>query len=151
MIKKMIVYAPERKFELFHSRYDIERVNVTCRAIGVYPEPSLALYNESGRLQDPVIVRAYKFNNLYDVITTALIHDSELNSPTTFDCELVIPNTPYTKRKTLHYYPGSTESLSSVSDSGTHTRCKPCTCSRLLFVISSMYFVCTLLLKKQIC
>ncbi|XP_054259247.1 uncharacterized protein LOC128983990 [Macrosteles quadrilineatus] len=44
MIKKMIVYVPEKDLTLMSSRADYETVNVSCRATGVYPEPKLFLY-----------------------------------------------------------------------------------------------------------
>lgn len=41
------VTAPEKRFEIFHTRYDLETINITCRALGVYPEPEVHLYNHS--------------------------------------------------------------------------------------------------------
>lgn len=42
-----IFAAPEKRMEMFHTRFDVETINVTCRAIGVYPEPVITLYNDS--------------------------------------------------------------------------------------------------------
>ncbi|XP_065219906.1 uncharacterized protein LOC135845344 [Planococcus citri] len=116
-IKKMVVFAPEKRLEMFHTRFDLETINVTCRAIGVYPMPIITLYNDSIKFNEVVISSAER-TNAYDVTAYVLIPDTDLSSPTTFDCDLQIPNTPYSNKKTMQYYPGNTESLSSISDNG---------------------------------
>lgn len=44
--------------------------------------------------------------NAYDMLAYVLIPDTELSSPTTIDCDLKIPDTPYNNKKTMQYYPG---------------------------------------------
>lgn len=41
------ISAPEKQLELFHTRYDMETINITCRATGIYPEPEIILYNDT--------------------------------------------------------------------------------------------------------
>jgi hypothetical protein len=36
--------APERKIEVFQTKTDLQGVNVSCRALGVFPEPKMVLY-----------------------------------------------------------------------------------------------------------
>jgi hypothetical protein len=44
------VAAPEKRFEVWHSRGPQEGlVNVSCLAIGAFPEPKLSLYVDEAR------------------------------------------------------------------------------------------------------
>lgn len=44
-----IVPAPAKDLKLTQSKPDMEKVNITCLAQGVYPEPKMALYKDPDR------------------------------------------------------------------------------------------------------
>ncbi|XP_054290379.1 uncharacterized protein LOC129005500 isoform X1 [Macrosteles quadrilineatus] len=110
MIKRMLVYAPERKIEVFQTKTDLQGVNVSCRALGVFPEPKMVLYKGNDikkmTLMTSASLESVSHDGVYDVTITGFLHDEELNSPVIVDCELSIPETSYTRRKLMHYYPG---------------------------------------------
>ncbi|XP_054264047.1 uncharacterized protein LOC128987299 isoform X2 [Macrosteles quadrilineatus] len=111
MIKKMIVYAPERKVDLGHSKHDLHNVNITCRALGLYPEPRMTIHKgtdlKSLEEMEGVSVRTLPREESYDVVASVLLSDSELRGSLVVNCELWIPSTSYRRQKTLHYYPDS--------------------------------------------
>ncbi|XP_046401583.1 uncharacterized protein LOC124167646 [Ischnura elegans] len=65
MVKKMLVFAPEKSMELWQSRAQVATgdgegdatvtsfLNVTCHARGIYPEPKMALVREPPTLFEP--------------------------------------------------------------------------------------------------
>uniref|UniRef100_A0A1B6DR62 Ig-like domain-containing protein n=1 Tax=Clastoptera arizonana TaxID=38151 RepID=A0A1B6DR62_9HEMI len=120
MIKRMIVFAPEKSFEVVQTTI-FNTVNITCRARGVYPEPKIALFKHSNgeereQLQG-VSVEISTRSGQYDISATSLLDGDHLQSPTVFQCELRIPHTTYAKKKNLVYYAGSLSSYSnSLSD-----------------------------------
>lgn len=122
MIKKMVVFSPEKTMDLRHSKPGEDSVNITCRAQGVYPEPKIALFKDPGRKSsgglEGVRVLTTPREGMYDIAITKLLEDSELENPTTFDCELQIPEANYAVRKSILYYPGL---LNSPTDSSCCT------------------------------
>ncbi|XP_054285023.1 uncharacterized protein LOC129001667 [Macrosteles quadrilineatus] len=126
MVGKMIVIAPEKHLYLVQSRTPLERVNITCRANGVFPEPKMTLYREDVITHEIVEVAArvetIPRDYHYDIEATTTLQDEYLDTPTVFYCELYIPHTSYKRRKSVTYYPGSVESLSSVSNRAAATQ-----------------------------
>lgn len=64
-VKKAIVFVsvPERRMDFFHSRQDMDKINVSCRVEGVYPKPMLFLYKDPDRV-DKWVTR-FSFINLF--------------------------------------------------------------------------------------
>ncbi|XP_046684861.1 uncharacterized protein LOC124370611 [Homalodisca vitripennis] len=110
MNKRMLVYAPEKRIDVFQTKTELQGVNVSCRALGVFPEPKMVLYkgNDIKRmtLMTGASLESVFKDGGYDVTITGFLHDEELNSPVIIDCELSIPETSYVRRKLMHYYPG---------------------------------------------
>ncbi|XP_065217667.1 uncharacterized protein LOC135843644 isoform X2 [Planococcus citri] len=123
--KHLLVYQPERRMDFFHSRQDMDKINVSCRVEGVFPKPKLYLFKDPDRAdnipEEEVTINMYERSGYFDVTTSAIFNEAYLESPTVFDCEMKIPGTSYFKRKTLLYFPGAMESLSSkVSGSAVY-------------------------------
>nr|CAD7397726.1 unnamed protein product [Timema cristinae] len=102
--------APERNLELNQIKPDIDSVNISCRAQGVYPEPKMALYKDRDRANGVnikgVVVESTSKGGEYDIIAYKVIQDEDLQSSTVFDCELRIPEANYVVRKSIVYYTG---------------------------------------------
>ncbi|CAG2054796.1 unnamed protein product [Timema podura] len=119
--------SPERNLELNQVKPDIDSVNISCRAQGVYPEPKMALYKDrdrtNGLILKGVVVESTSKGGEYDIIAYKVIQDEDLQSPTEFDCELRIPEANYVVRKSIVYYTGKsapaypTEIQTSISPS----------------------------------
>ncbi|XP_046658658.1 uncharacterized protein LOC124352953 [Homalodisca vitripennis] len=96
MIGKMVVIAPEKHLYLLQSRTALERVNITCRAVGVFPEPKMALFREDvitgDSVQLPARVETIPQEYHYDIEATTTLQDDYLDTPTVFYCDLYIAN-----------------------------------------------------------
>lgn len=109
--KRLIVYVPERNLEVTPMKnVEDAAVNVTCAAEGVFPEPSIAIQRQE-RGEEPeatVVVQQTKTDEgLYDISASVVLEDKELTSPTTFLCELTIPEANYSARTSSVYMPGT--------------------------------------------
>lgn len=49
--------------------------------------------------------------DIYDIVATANYSDKELESPTTFECVLKIPEANYQVARTTLYYPGTDKTI----------------------------------------
>ncbi|XP_050431045.1 uncharacterized protein LOC126839680 [Adelges cooleyi] len=111
MIKRMIVYSPEKKFEVFQHQVNNDTIRVTCLVTRVFPMPRLTLFNNS--ITDKQSFEMINVMNdmnrskdgYYNVSVSVLISEEELNMQSSLDCELKIPDTPYVKRKTYVFFP----------------------------------------------
>ncbi|XP_046675847.1 uncharacterized protein LOC124364416 isoform X3 [Homalodisca vitripennis] len=115
--KKMVVYVPEKTLEVTQDKPKEDRVNITCEAEGVYPEPNMTITALESKHTGFIQVTTRKQNNssLFDIKGTLSVDDVELSSPTTFVCELSIPDANYSNRRELVYFPGP-PTTPSVSD-----------------------------------
>lgn len=55
-----IVPAPEKRMMLTQSKPDLEKINITCIAQGIYPEPRMALYKDPERKSKYEQLTAFK-------------------------------------------------------------------------------------------
>ncbi|XP_046675849.1 uncharacterized protein LOC124364416 isoform X5 [Homalodisca vitripennis] len=112
--KKMVVYVPEKTLEVTQDKPKEDRVNITCEAEGVYPEPNMTITALESKHTGFIQVTTRKQNNssLFDIKGTLSVDDVELSSPTTFVCELSIPDANYSNRRELVYFPASGTTLS---------------------------------------
>ncbi|EEB10264.1 conserved hypothetical protein [Pediculus humanus corporis] len=110
MTKRMVVFAPGKEMILLQKKPDLERVNITCIAQGIYPEPHMALYKDLERktklIINNTIVEKYYKNGAYNITASALIEDENLITPVIFECELFIPDAKYHAKKSSVFYPG---------------------------------------------
>lgn len=115
--KKMIIYVPERTIELKQVKPNEDRVKVECSAEGVYPEPRMTINtnNAASNRKEPLPIETIKerTDGLFDISVSILIEDRELQTPTTFSCELSIPEANYTVHRQSVYYPDSSNSSCS--------------------------------------
>lgn len=119
MIKKMVVFVPEKGFEVIKSKTNPpDHVNVTCRAHGVFPEPRMNLYRDPGPTGKSIGLPGVTVNTVnrqgaYDITAWTLMPESEIDNPTVLECELRLPDANYTKRKRILVYSGSMGFLSA--------------------------------------
>ncbi|KAG8306219.1 hypothetical protein J6590_052656 [Homalodisca vitripennis] len=108
---------PEKTLEVTQDKPKEDRVNITCEAEGVYPEPNMTITALESKHTGFIQVTTRKQNNssLFDIKGTLSVDDVELSSPTTFVCELSIPDANYSNRRELVYFPGP-PTTPSVSD-----------------------------------
>ncbi|XP_075226912.1 uncharacterized protein LOC142327600 [Lycorma delicatula] len=111
MVKKMIVYAPEKTLEVIQAQAELDAVNISCKALGLFPEPRMTLFKiidiEQRVPMDGVSTKMTPRGEAgYDITATARLHDEELNTTAVIECLVSLPGTPYTKTKTMTYYPG---------------------------------------------
>ncbi|XP_018328897.1 uncharacterized protein LOC108739484 [Agrilus planipennis] len=109
--RKLIVFEPEKLFFLNHSYEDAKTVNFTCVVADIYPEPSMIIYTNKkekrlDRILQPIQWGTSKEQNgRYTMTLTASTFIETLDAGSVISCELRIPGTSYSKRKTLLYYP----------------------------------------------
>ncbi|XP_049831670.1 uncharacterized protein LOC126272688 isoform X8 [Schistocerca gregaria] len=112
--KKMVIFVPpEKDLEVVQTRHKEGAVNVSCRAEGVFPEPSLTITHDRSPAAD-VKVHSSRRDSVYDVLAWTVAEDQALSAPTTFHCDLRIPETNFTQRASTHYEPGSLAPRSCV-------------------------------------
>ncbi|KAG8280010.1 hypothetical protein J6590_091610 [Homalodisca vitripennis] len=111
------ISLPEKTLEVTQDKPKEDRVNITCEAEGVYPEPNMTITALESKHTGFIQVTTRKQNNssLFDIKGTLSVDDVELSSPTTFVCELSIPDANYSNRRELVYFPGP-PTTPSVSD-----------------------------------
>ncbi|XP_052123520.1 uncharacterized protein LOC113213117 isoform X1 [Frankliniella occidentalis] len=147
MIKKMIVFVPEKGFEVIKSKTNPpDHVNVTCRAHGVFPEPRMNLYRDpapSGAAGKShglpgVTVSTVSRQGVFDITAWTLMPESEIENPTILECELRLPDANYTKRKRILVYSGSMGFLSAAAD----PRVQPVLWTAFLVVLMPLVRIC---------
>ncbi|KAF2893337.1 hypothetical protein ILUMI_12836 [Ignelater luminosus] len=125
-MKNMIVFVPESTLILLHGGYNQQRINFTCFASEVYPEPKIMIYKD--RKDDTLSknpLQAIEWstsrlrNGRYSVTVVSSAFLNKLNPGSLIHCELRIPGTGYVKRKSMLYYPPS-KALTITSGTGLH-------------------------------
>ncbi|KAK7873981.1 hypothetical protein R5R35_013394 [Gryllus longicercus] len=115
--KRLIVYVPEKSLEVTQTKNDNAAVNVTCSAEGVYPEPVIVIQRQE-RPDSPEEALVQQIRNdegLYDIYASIVLEDKVLESPTTFFCELTIPEANYTAKTSSIYMPGTSGASRSLA------------------------------------
>lgn len=131
MTKKMIVYATEKSLRLQPYKPTGDSVNVSCRAQGVYPEPKMILYKYSDAdpkpqpMQDVTVLTQRRHDGGFDISAHKLLFDRDLPDSATFACELRVPSTRYSVRKSLVYYPGADNPLPMLDNGAWRRRAPP--------------------------
>lgn len=116
--KLMTVYAPPKRFDFTFKRVSEHVTRLTCEADGVFPQPTLFLYQSSGR--DPVsrpVASAPPHTAVADAagggyhvrLTHALdsrTMDASGHVEYVFECVLAIPETNFRQQRRLEFEPG---------------------------------------------
>ncbi|KAF5272430.1 hypothetical protein FQA39_LY07898 [Lamprigera yunnana] len=110
-MKNMIVFVPEATLLLLQSGFNDKKINFTCFATEVYPEPKLTIFRDR---QDEIPNRNYLqtvhwitsrlSSGSYSITVITTIATDKINPGSLIHCELRIPGTGYVKRKSLLYY-----------------------------------------------
>lgn len=109
--KKMVIYVPEKNLALKQTKPKEDTVTITCTADGVFPEPTMTIISSDSTHKGRPEVNTTSRDGLFDIVATVTIEDRDLDSPTTFDCELRIPEANYTVKRSSVYYPDSATSM----------------------------------------
>ncbi|XP_076038213.1 uncharacterized protein LOC143023538 isoform X2 [Oratosquilla oratoria] len=109
--KNMTVYAPATGMNLTYHKPDYGRVNLTCEAEGLFPEPMMKLYrhiddNNNEYLEEAVVTTVLRDHGGFDISLHATLEDANLSRETVFGCIVLIPNTDYKLRRQTIYDPG---------------------------------------------
>ncbi|PSN52837.1 hypothetical protein C0J52_09679 [Blattella germanica] len=102
---------------MMQTKPDLDSVQITCSARGVYPEPKMALLrgSKAATSLDDVRVKTVPRQGSYDIVASKVVQDSDLQTPTVFACELRIPEANYAVRKSVVYYPGKLTTVNVLS------------------------------------
>ncbi|KAL1394840.1 hypothetical protein pipiens_002977 [Culex pipiens pipiens] len=101
---KLKIIVQESKFDLNYYLNGDGYITVDCHARDISPLPELYI-----RINDKLFeTQKLKFvegeNNLFNVSVSGSIPKEELESPTTIECFLTVPETNYTKKRSTIYY-----------------------------------------------
>ncbi|XP_023703368.1 uncharacterized protein LOC111862315, partial [Cryptotermes secundus] len=100
--RKMIIYVPEKSLVLTQTKLkEHKAVNITCKAEGVFPEPELAIHSTERPGTHDIQFETIPRNGVFDAVASVIVNDSDLEDSTKFECELKIPETNYTVKKTV--------------------------------------------------
>nr|XP_040569180.1 uncharacterized protein LOC121118656 [Lepeophtheirus salmonis] len=105
--KRMTVYSPAQDLKLYYTKPDSRRINLTCKATGVYPKPEVSLTwgplaNQRGETTTLTVER----DGLFDISVHKILLEEKLKPETVFGCILSIPDTSYTVKEETMYFPG---------------------------------------------
>ncbi|CAO1411207.1 unnamed protein product [Diamesa serratosioi] len=101
---KMQIVDPEDSFDLTYGiDEESQMVNFQCTVSNVYPRPEMKFKFDSSDRDVQASVKAKLDEEVYDVSMTAQIAKSDLNDDSSVSCHMRIPNTDYTKEKTITY------------------------------------------------
>ncbi|CAO1426405.1 unnamed protein product [Diamesa serratosioi] len=98
------IIVPESHFKLNYRTDTGGTVHIKCSAFNVFPEPKLSLNINNVELSSEIKVVNDKRDGLFDVKILSRIPQTALKSETIINCQLVIPNTNYTKKRETVYY-----------------------------------------------
>ncbi|XP_037573059.1 uncharacterized protein LOC119455707 [Dermacentor silvarum] len=125
--KLMTVYAPPKRFDFTFERVSAHVTNLSCEVDGVFPQPTLFLYQSSGR--DPVSrpvasaparlapptpaegAAGYHVRLTYALDSRTL--DASGHVEYVFECVLAIPETNFRQQRRLEFEPGRLVSAAS--------------------------------------
>lgn len=110
----MTVFVPANEFELSYTELNDASVNVTCEALGLFPNPILKLHLRSSNGSPPQLItntKSYsrqKSTGAFDAYMHRTFSANELtkNGASVFECSLELPGTNYVKAKRIAYFPG---------------------------------------------
>ncbi|XP_071052254.1 uncharacterized protein [Onthophagus taurus] len=116
--KSMLVLVTEKNLMLRRKLINEGYMEVTCKAEGVFPKPSIVLRSQE-RESIKAEVNVRKKGELYDVTAIAIL--PSLQDPEVFSCELRIPEANYTKRQETVFFPG--QDSKAYNSFNSHTSC----------------------------
>ncbi|XP_012280233.2 uncharacterized protein LOC105699666 [Orussus abietinus] len=114
---KMLVYSPEKLLRFSHPRQNGSPGNLTltCLAEELYPSPTITIRRD----QKPIERQEHNYQNTADgrftVEAIAHVEVNETQLPTTFQCEVSIPEANYTSIREYVYNGGDLPCLSLLA------------------------------------
>ncbi|XP_065074427.1 uncharacterized protein LOC135698390 isoform X2 [Ochlerotatus camptorhynchus] len=101
---KLKIIVQESKFDLNYYLNGDGYITVDCHARDISPQPELQIRINDKIFETPQPRSVQGENNLYNVSISCSIPKEELESPTTIECYLTVPETNYTKKRSTIYY-----------------------------------------------
>lgn len=123
----MVIYSTEEKFEFQYQKKSIvgdkDGLEVMCKAEGLYPQPTLDISVNEGKLILIPEGQTSRFNatvtlredGLYDILSRVDLLDPELPEVAELKCTLDIPKANYSISKKSVYYSGKATTVSSAT------------------------------------
>ncbi|KAH0567653.1 uncharacterized protein LOC123264106 [Cotesia glomerata] len=99
--RRMTVYVPDQKLNIYADYYNNTHINLTCVAKGARPSPILTIIVD-GKQLDNRSIRIENYRNYPWIKQEAIV--SNYSNPAIIQCEITIPGTGYRKREKLIYY-----------------------------------------------
>ncbi|CAN7939159.1 unnamed protein product, partial [Ixodes hexagonus] len=138
--KLMTVYAPPKRFDFSFERLSPTLTELSCEVDGVFPLPTLFLYQSSGRElaaraleASPSVAHsdgAYRVRLTHAVDSRTL----EVGLEHVFECVLSIPETNFKRQRRLEFEPGSLVSGATSSQRSLNRRAALAAAASLLAV-----------------
>ncbi|XP_058463545.1 uncharacterized protein LOC131437905 isoform X2 [Malaya genurostris] len=101
---KLKIIVQESKFDLNYYLNGDGYITVDCHARDISPLPELQIRINDKLFETQKLKSVQGENNLYNVSISGSIQKEELESPTTIECFLMVPETNYTKKRSTIYY-----------------------------------------------
>ncbi|XP_058835318.1 uncharacterized protein LOC131692345 isoform X5 [Topomyia yanbarensis] len=101
---KLKIIVQESKFDLNYYLNGDGYITVDCHARDISPLPELQIRINDKLFETQKLKSVLGENNLYNVSISGSIPKEELESPTTIECFLMVPETNYTKKRSTIYY-----------------------------------------------
>ncbi|XP_055528842.1 uncharacterized protein LOC129720935 isoform X4 [Wyeomyia smithii] len=101
---KLKIIVQESKFDLNYYLNGDGYITVDCHARDISPLPELQIRINDKLFETQKLKSVQGENNLYNVSISGSIPKEELESPTTIECFLMVPETTYTKKRSTIYY-----------------------------------------------
>ncbi|XP_032667602.1 uncharacterized protein LOC116842462 isoform X1 [Odontomachus brunneus] len=115
----MVVYSTEEKFDLVYKKKaidDKDGVEITCKAEGLYPQPTLDISVEGipeKLARKPTVT--LRDDGLYDILSRVALLDEDLPEATIVKCLLGIPKATYNVSRKTVYYAGTLTTTSTTT------------------------------------
>ncbi|KOX68272.1 hypothetical protein WN51_07624 [Melipona quadrifasciata] len=120
----MVVYSTEDKFDLLYRKKTIDDkdgVEITCKAEGLYPQPTLDISIEGvpeKQTAKPTVT--LRDDGLYDILSRTALLDEDLPEAAIVKCLLGIPKADYNVSHQTVYYPGTPTTTSTATTKLQH-------------------------------
>ncbi|XP_055600640.1 uncharacterized protein LOC129749632 isoform X3 [Uranotaenia lowii] len=111
---KLKIIVQESKFDLNYYLNGDGFITVDCHARDISPLPELQIRINDKLFETQKLKSVQGENNLYNVSISGSIPKEDLESPTTIECFLMVPETNYTKKRSTIYYDADGETTESV-------------------------------------
>ncbi|XP_011159256.1 uncharacterized protein LOC105195521 isoform X3 [Solenopsis invicta] len=118
----MVIYSTEKNFDFEYQKKSIDNkdgVEATCKAEGLYPQPTLDIsvniYRDVPEKQTSKPTVTLRKDGLYNILSRVDFLDEELPEAAELKCILDIPRTNYSVTRKTIYYSGNFVDRASIN------------------------------------